>query len=480
MATIGFHKQSKHFLAIAAIIIFFWLCPPLHPTLTPMGMKLIGLILSCCYGWTFVEFFWPTIIAFCLLPFTGACTYESLLAASFGNYLILFLMFILMMSVLLEESGLITFIANWLISRDFVSGRPWILIFVLMFAAAVCTAVCLNVFLVLFLFWGIVVGICETCGYTKGDKVSTMLITAITCGSMCGYMLLPYGGIVVILLSGVKGIMDISVPYATYMAFSFPIGFLTLIVFWAILRWVFRPDVSLLKNFDPKSIPAENLVLTKKAKIVALDVMIFMILIVLSTVLPATNTLRIVISQLGMPGLIAFVMVPLMFITVDGEKVWDLSHTFAHGVKMDILLICAFVIPMGSYMSSADAGISAFFLAILQPIASHLSPFVISIILAVASMVLTQFMANVVACYMFLPMIYALATAMDFDPIISAIITIYAAHIAIVLPAASGYAALTHAHPWATSSGVIKYGVGFLLTGFLVSIVSYFYLQILF
>ena len=95
-------------------------------------------------------------------------------------------MFILMMSVLLEESGLITFIANWLISRDFVSGRPWILIFVLMFAAAVCTAVCLNVFLVLFLFWGIVVGICETCGYTKGDKVSTMLITAITCGSMCG------------------------------------------------------------------------------------------------------------------------------------------------------------------------------------------------------------------------------------------------------------------------------------------------------
>lgn len=106
MATIGFHKQSKHFLAIAAIIIFFWLCPPLHPTLTPMGMKLIGLILSCCYGWTFVEFFWPTIIAFCLLPFTGACTYESLLAASFGNYLILFLMFILMMSVLLEESGL--------------------------------------------------------------------------------------------------------------------------------------------------------------------------------------------------------------------------------------------------------------------------------------------------------------------------------------------------------------------------------------
>ena len=95
-------------------------------------------------------------------------------------------------------------------------------------------------------------------------------------------------------------------------------------------------------------------------------------------------------------------------------------------------------------------------------------------------MVLTQFMANVVACYMFLPMIYALATAMDFDPIISAIITIYAAHIAIVLPAASGYAALTHAHPWATSSGVMKYGVGFLLTGFLVSIVSYFYLQILF
>jgi len=477
--SIGIHKQWKHFVVILAIVIFFWVCPPLHPTLSPMGMKLIGLISACCYGWTFVEFFWPTIIAFCLLPFTGACTYADLLAASFGNYLILFLMFILMMSVLLEESGLITFIANWLISREFIKGKPWTLIFILMFASAVCTAICLNVFLVLFLFWGIVVGILETCGYKKGDSVSTMLITAITCGSMCGYVLLPYGGIVVILLSGIQGVMNISIPYATYMAYSFPIGFLTCVLFWAILRWVFRPDVEKLKQFDPTSIPAEKLVLTKKAKIIAVDVAIFMALVIMSTVLPAENSIRMLIDQLGMPGLIAFTMLPLMFITVDGEKVWNLSHCFAHGVKLDILLICAFVIPMGSYMSSAEAGISAFFLAILEPIAGHMNAFMLAMILGCASMVLTQFMANVVACYMFLPMIYALSTALGFNPIPLALVTVYAAHIAIVLPAASGYAALTHSHEWATSSGVMKYGLGFLITGFVMCAVSYFYLGIL-
>lgn len=445
-----------------------------------MGMKLIGLIIACCYGWTFVEFFWPTIIAFSLLPFTGACTYETLLAASFGNYLILFLMFILMMSVLLEESGLIKFIANWLISRKFVEGRPWVLIFILMFAAAVCTALCLNVFLVLFLFWGIVIGILETCGYKPKEKISVMLITAICCGSMCGYMIFPYGGIVVILLSGVKGIMNVDVPYALYMAFSIPIGMLTLVVFWAILRFVFRPDVSLLKKFDPSTIPPADLVFSKKAKIVAADLAVFIILVVLSTLLPADNALRIAINQIGMPGLLAFVMLPLMFVTVDGKKVWDLGHTYSKGVQLDILLICAFVIPMGNYMSSDEAGISNFFLAILQPITENLSPFAVTIILALASMFLTQFMANVVACYMFLPMIFALSTAMGFDPVVPSVITIYAAHIAIVLPAASGYAALTHAHPWATSSGVMKYGSGFLLTGFIVAIVAYFYASMIF
>ena len=94
-------------------------------------------------------------------------------------------------------------------------------------------------------------------------------------------------------------------------------------------------------------------------------------------------------------------------------------------------------------------------------------------------MIMTQFMANVVACYMFLPMIFALSTAMGFDPMPCAIVTVFAAHIAIVLPPASGYAALTHSHEWATSAGVMKYGLGFLVAGFIMCVVSYFYLGFL-
>lgn len=473
--SIKIHNQFKHFIVILAILIFFWVCPPFHPALTPIGMKLLGLVFACCYGWTFVEFFWPTIIAFILVPFTGICTPSEFLQASFGHYLVLFLMFIFMLSTLLEESGLIVFISNWLVSRKFLKGKPWLLILVLMFGSAICTAVCLNVFLVLFMFWGIATKILETCGYQKGEKVPTMILTAITCGSMCGYFLLPYGGIVVVLLGAIEGLLGLEISYVDYMLYSFPMGILSILICWAILRWGFRPNVEKIKQFDPALISSDEMILSKKAKIVAIDVAVFMLLVIVSSLLPVGNPVRDICDMLGLPGMIAFTMLPLMFITVDGKKVWDLSSTFSRGVKMDILLICAFVIPVGSYISSPEAGVSAFFLQILQPLITNLSPFVVALILGCASMIATQLMANVVACYMFLPMIGGVATAMGVDPLPMAIVTVYAAHIAIILPSASGYAALTHSHDWTTSTGVMKYGMAFLITGFIMCAVSYFW-----
>ncbi len=473
------NKQLKNFIIMMAILVFFWICPPFHSALTPLGMKLIGILVVCVYGWCFVDLGWTSLLCLFAIPVTGAMSVDEVLAASFGNNLVVFLLFVLMFGYIMERSGLIEFLAYWLLSRKIVSGRPWLLLLFFMIAAAVSTALCANVFMVQIFMFALAVNILSVCGYKKGDTAAKVMITSTTCACMCGYFAFPWAGINLILIGAFKSMTGININYVDFLMFSIPMGSLTLVLFWLILRYVFRPDLSLLKNYDKSQIDPKKLILPAQAKVVLGSLAAFVIILVVASIMPGSPLGRLH-TTFGMAGTLIIVMLPLLFLNVKGERIWDLRQCNANGVNIDLILVVAFILPLGSLLSTEEAGVSSFFLAILQPVVEHASPFMIAMIIVLFSMILTQFMANVVAAYIFLPMIYALSMAMGFDPIVQTLLAIYGAHIAIVLPAASAYSAITHGHSWSSSKATMKYGLGFFATGLIVAVISYFYLPIVF
>ena len=76
---------------MVVVLFVFLLLPPLEP-LTAVGMKVAGIFLFTIIGWIFLGLGYPSILCVALLALTGVMTPEAVFAASWGNYLVLFVL----------------------------------------------------------------------------------------------------------------------------------------------------------------------------------------------------------------------------------------------------------------------------------------------------------------------------------------------------------------------------------------------------
>lgn len=118
-------KDLIHLGIMIIIIAFFWLSKPFGQALTPVGMKVLGVFIAGCYGWTTAGTFWPSILCMCLLPFIGVATMAEVLAQGPGNNMFLFIMFMLVFNQLLDDAGVNVSLSLIGLSRarSFLDGR---------------------------------------------------------------------------------------------------------------------------------------------------------------------------------------------------------------------------------------------------------------------------------------------------------------------------------------------------------------------
>ena len=95
-----------------AVLAVFLLIPPLEP-LTPLGMKVVGVSLFTIIGWVFVGIGYTSLLCVALFVLTGIMTPTVAFAASWGNWIILFMVGCFGLSEGLRVTG---------VSRRFVRG----------------------------------------------------------------------------------------------------------------------------------------------------------------------------------------------------------------------------------------------------------------------------------------------------------------------------------------------------------------------
>lgn len=177
--------------AICLLIMFgFGQLPPVEP-LTPLGMRLIGIFLGVLYGWVFIEIVWPSLAGLLALMLVGGMKPKQLLNSSFGDPIVQMMFFIFVFCATINHYGLSKFISLWFITRKFVLGKPWLFtytflgsIFILGGLTSASPAAIIG--------WSILYGICEICGYKKGDGYPTMMVFGIVFAAQVGMSLIPF------------------------------------------------------------------------------------------------------------------------------------------------------------------------------------------------------------------------------------------------------------------------------------------------
>ena len=133
-------KDMIHTVIAVLLYIIIGHCIPYSEPMTGQGMQLVGIFVMTVYLWTTVSTFWPSVLAVFMLGTTGYCSGTVALKECFGHGMTVFVAFMLMFNIALSETGLSRRIALFFVTRKFIKGKPWLIMFSFMFSVWVLSA----------------------------------------------------------------------------------------------------------------------------------------------------------------------------------------------------------------------------------------------------------------------------------------------------------------------------------------------------
>lgn len=432
--------------------------PPIG-ALTPVGMDVLGIFIGVVYGWTTVELIWPSIVGFFALGFTEITTMQNMFIMGFGNDVWVFMLLMFIFMAFLEYAGVTTFLCNWIISRKFLKGRPWLFSLILL-EGCYLIASFVGAFASIVFFWALIYSICQKFGYKPYDQYPTLMLLGVMIASCYALVVFPFLGNSIILVASFQQMSGLGIDFIRFIAFTIPLGFLSVGIYILICRYIFKPDISALKGIDGSIIDPSELKLSVSTKI-ALALSALMLLLMLAPkLMPADFFLTVFLNKLGMSGVFAILIVISLILRVSGEPFFRFKAMADKGVMWEALLLGAFIMPLSSLLTNEATGITAFLSALFGPLLAGRSPFIFMLIIIVCANILTNFANNGVIALIFMSIVCSFSGTLGLDPTPICVMIMLTVQIALLTPAASPFAAILFGNTaWLKPSDIRKYGV---------------------
>ena len=442
--------------AICLFIMFaFGQLPPVEP-LTPLGMNLIGIFFGVLYGWIFIEIVWPSLAGLLALMLIGGYKPMMLLNKSFGDPVVQMMFFIFVFCATISHYGLSRFISLWFITRNFVKGRPWI--FTLTFLGSIFLLGGLtSASPAAIIGWSILYGVCELCGYKKGDGYPTMMVFGIVFAAQVGMSMIPFKQVPLTVFSAYETMAGVGIDYGKYMVIAILVCILSAIFFVLMSRYIFRPDMSKLVDLDVSKLDTEGtLQLNKVQKVILFFLILLVALLLAPNFLPRDFFVTRFLKAIGNTGIVVLLVTIMAAIKVDGKALLNFKIMVDSGVTWGIVLLLALVQPLSGAMARPESGITPFLMQVLDPLISGGSPLFFALFIGFAAMALTQVMNNGAVGVAFMPILNSYCQATGVPPEIPLIMIVMNVHYAFLTPAASASAALLHGNDWSDTKNIWK------------------------
>ncbi len=454
-------------VALAAALFFMFgtgiITPP--SGLTQSGFQVLGILVGASILFLSWGTGWPsmaTLFAFITVP---DLTVGQVTAATFGNSTLIFLMFTFMLAGCLTKSGVARRVAVWFISNKLARKNPWwavAMIFIAMFVISLPLSSAAT-FMIMF---PIVEEILHSVGVTKEQKapLATMLILGLL---VMG--LLSNGGNPIAHAMTLQGFSFFeaytgsAMDFFTYCAICTPVTLVAAILFFLLVRFVWRPDVSALTNIDYQTLTAGMGKMSKKEKWSA----VFYLLCVLFWLLPgltqylwpAANAAVFSKIQQCLPPLLALFL--MNFIKVDGEPIFKWEEAVSC-ISMPLIMFIACIMGIGAFMGNSTLGITTWLSSVFTPVFSSVSPTVFMLVLLSFSALLSNFCTAAVP----MSLTFAIATPLcagiyagQVNPLVMAALTTVLGSCAWTTAPSSPISAISYGSGWVIPRQMIKWGL---------------------
>ncbi len=433
-------------------------------SISQTGMLVIGLFFGIIYLWTFVSTVWPCFLGVFMLGASSYAPFNQVFNMFLGNPMTIQIFFLYIFAAALVQSNVAAYLSRYLMTHKMVEGRPWVLTGVILLTAYLVAF--LDQISSVFIMWPAVYAIFKDVGYKKGDKYVSLMIVNVIAMILCSFSTDAIKGGSFYLLSGLYAMIAAnpnlqveSMSYAAFLTFGITVSISVLFILLALMRFVFKVDVTPLKNFDVNILKKNELPpMNWQQKTIIVLFMLYALYMLLPGILPKTNPIAQFLSAniFGGTCLLAFA---LTFIQYKGKHLTDLQTTMA-AYPMGTFFLIAVALLFGAAVNAPATNVSIFLEYVLRDWFGGLGFSTLLVLVIILAIIVTNFLNSVAAGLIFAPVIIAVCNAYGFNPSPVLACFFYAVLFAIATPAGSPFAAMLFANwEWISKKDVLLYGI---------------------
>ena len=434
-------------------------------TVTDFGMVVTMTFLGVIYLWTFVDTVWPGLLGLCAIICSGVLPPPKIMSMFLGSPVVVTVFFLYLFASAIVASGLARWMAQFAMSRDFLSGRPWLFTAVLLFATYFVAF--LDQTTTCFLMWPVLFSVFEQVGYRKGDQYVSLMTVYVCIAILLSSASDPFKGGAFYLLANLQGLAGdeasaLNAPTLSllgYLGFAVILSLAVLGLLLLLMRFVFKADVSRLKNLNVELMKKEPLPpLNSMQKIVLGTFIGYAVWLSLPSIIGTDNAVGLFCSKNQMSATI-FAVLALAMIPVKGRPAVDITKTAAY-FPWRVFLVVAVAMLLGSLMTSRETNVALYLEYVLRDLLQGMDAVSLTMVLITLGLVLTNFCNSVVLGIMVTPVVLAVASAFSFSPAPMMACFMFAVLIGACTPAASPFAAFLFANTkWVSPGQMAKHAV---------------------
>lgn len=238
------------FALMVVIMISGFFMPPIEP-MTQLGMEVLGIFIGLIWGWSCVDFICSSLLGIVLLGCTDYGTVQQVIAQGFSANLFLTVFFFFVLSAYLERIGLFEKLANWFVSRKINIGRPYVFSLSLMLASYVM-AIFISVTVTIIIMWTMFYSICKVVGIKPHSKYAVLEMLGIALAADVGFTLFPFKAMALLVIESIETNLGLTPSYLGWTGASFVLSMGTVLLYLLLMKYVLRPDVSLLMSQEDR------------------------------------------------------------------------------------------------------------------------------------------------------------------------------------------------------------------------------------
>ncbi len=399
-----------------------------------MGMRVLGIFIGMIFLWSFTDLIWSSLLGILAIVMAGYAPLARVIHMSFGDRVPVLLLLTMILFGAIQESGLISCIARWFLTRRCINGKPVMFSFVFMYCTYVLAAMSVSILPALLFMWAILYNMLKEVGYKRDDAYTAIMVPGTYFGAISGQASK--------LLSG--NIMSSA----------------GIVLCALLIKFVFRPDMSRIRDisierFQRDPLPPVNFV----QKVMACALVSFLILIMAPSIFPTDFPVVAMLKRIGPIGVCLILIVILSIMRHEGRPLFNFRQVASRHVQWAVFILVSMAMAISGAMMDPVTGITRFMTQALEPIAQGTTfPFFVAL-LSATSCLITQVANNGVVGVLLMPVIgyFCEQSGGNFPGV--ATLVIFMLHMSLLSPAGSIFPAILFGNKERISGrGIIRYG----------------------